>query len=61
MSDFKKYNFIHNFFVYEAILTTDSLKCLYLGVLKAYINRIGLLVKTASLQVDKHVIQASLL
>ena len=61
MSDFKKYNFIHNFFVYEAILTTDSLKCLYLGVLKAYINNIGLLVKTASLQADKYVIKASLL
>ena len=61
MSDSEIYNFIHNFFIYEAILTTNSLKYLYLGVLKAYINRIGLLVKTASLKVDKHVIQASIL
>ena len=53
MSDFKKCNFIHNVFVYEAILSTDNLKCLYLGVLKAYINRIGLLVKTASLQIHR--------
>ena len=61
MSDFKKYNFIHNFFVYEAIIKTDSLKCLYLGVLNAYINKIGLLVKMASLQAHKYVIKASLL
>ena len=61
MSDFKRYNSFHNLFVYEAILTTDSLKCLYLGVLKVYINKIGLLVKTASLQVDEYVIKASLL
>ena len=47
MSDSEKYNFIHNFFVYEAILTTDSLKCLYLGAPKAYVNRIGLLVKNS--------------
>ena len=58
MSDSKKYNFIHNFFVYEAILTTDSLKCLYLGVLKACVNKIGLLVKKTA---DKYMIKASLL
>ena len=58
MSDLKKYNLIHNLFVYEAILTTDSLKCLYLGVLKAYINKIGLMVKTTSLQADEYVIKA---
>ena len=61
MRDLKKYSFIHNVFVYEAILSTDSLKCLYLGVLKAYINNIGVLVKTTFLQADKYVIKASLL
>ena len=42
-SDSENYNAIHNFFVYEAILTNNSSKCLYLRVLKAYINRIRLM------------------
>ena len=32
--------------------TTDSSKCLCLGLMKAYINIIGFLVKKAYLQVD---------
>ena len=42
-SDSEKKYFIHNSFVYRAILTNDSSKCLYLQVLKAYDNRIGLM------------------
>ena len=40
MSDSENFHFIHNLFVYDTISTTDSSKCLYLGELKAYINRI---------------------
>ena len=36
---------IYYFFVYEAILTNNSSKCLYLRVLKTYIKSIKLLVK----------------
>ena len=43
MSVSEKNNFIHNLFDYEVIITADSSKCSYLVVLKAYINRIGLL------------------
>ena len=43
--DSENHNSIHNFFVYEAILTNNSSKCLYLQVLKAYINGIGPLVE----------------
>ena len=39
----KKKHSIHNLFDYEVILTADSSKCSYLVVLKAYVNRIGLL------------------
>ena len=45
MSDSVKYGYIHNFFVYEAISTFDSSKCLYLRVLKTYTNRIELLME----------------
>ena len=39
-SDSEKYYIIFNIFVYEAIQATDSSKCSYLEVLKAYTNRI---------------------